>query len=170
MRVTEGLDAGPVALQEEVAIDPADDYGSLSERLAELGGTLALRALDARAAGTLGYTEQDEERATYAEKIDPGERHLDPGEPAAALARKVRALRPHVGTYIELEGGGRLGVLHAAATEAGPAAGSLEPAADALALGTAEGTLRLQVVQPPGKRPMDAEAYLRGHEAPARAL
>jgi methionyl-tRNA formyltransferase len=170
MRVTAGLDSGPVALQEEVAIDPADDYGSLSERLAGLGGELALRALDERAAGELAYRDQDEEQATYAEKIDPEERRLDPARPAAVLERTVRALTPHIGAYVELEGGERLGVRRAAAAPGGPGAGALEPDDDVLTLGTADGALRLEVVQPPGKRPMGAPAYLRGHDPPARAV
>ena len=110
MRVEAGLDSGPVALAERTPIEPADDYGTLSARLAELGGELILRALDLHAAGGLEFTEQDESLATYAEKIDPAERRLDPARPAAELERTVRALNPHVGAYLELDGGGRLGV------------------------------------------------------------
>jgi methionyl-tRNA formyltransferase len=170
MRVTAGLDSGPVALQEEVAIEPGDDYASLSERLAALGGELAVRALGQRADGVLTYREQDEELATYAEKIEPAERRLDPGRPALELERAVRALTPHVGAHVDLDGGERLGVRRARVAAAGPSAGALEVADGSLVLGTADGSLVLEVVQPPGKRPMEAADYLRGHAPPARAL
>jgi methionyl-tRNA formyltransferase len=168
MRVTAGLDSGPIALQEEVPIAADDDYGSLSARLAALGGELAVRALDRRASGGLDYRDQDESRATYAEKIDPAERRLDSAEPAAVLERRVRALTPHIGAYLELEDGVRLGVRRASVAPAGPRPGELRSADGRLLLGAADGSLRLDVVQPPGKRPMEAEAYLRGHEPPAR--
>ena len=109
MRVEAGLDSGAVALAERTPIEPSDDYGTLSARLAELGGELIVRALDLRAAGRLEFTDQDDSLATYAEKISPAERRLDPARPAAELERTVRALNPHVGAYLELDGGQRLG-------------------------------------------------------------
>jgi methionyl-tRNA formyltransferase len=169
MRVTEGLDSGPVALQEAIPIERGDDYASLSARLADLGGELLVRALDLLAAGELTFTDQDEGAATYAEKIDRAERRLDPARPATELERLVRALNPHVGTHIELESGEWLGVRAAKAVGDGPAAGEIEPSQDGLVLGTADGALRIETVQPPGKRPMPAGDYLRGHDSPPRA-
>jgi methionyl-tRNA formyltransferase len=166
MRLTEGLDSGPVALCEETAIDPGEDFASLSARLAELGGDLLVRALDLQAEETLEFAEQDEEGVTYAEKIEPGERLLDPARPATELAAKVRALNPHVGTYLELAGGERLGVRQAHVVGADVPQGALEAQDGALLLGCGEGTLQLDAVQPPGGNPMPAAAYLRGHEPP----
>jgi methionyl-tRNA formyltransferase len=166
MQVTAGLDSGPVALQEETPIGHDEDWGTLSGRLAELGGELIVRALDRRAAGSLELVEQDDSRATYADKIDPAERRLDPARRAAELVATVRALNPHIGTYIELEGGDRLGVRRATATDGELAVGELV-ADGGLRLGCAEGVLRLDEVQPPGKRPMKADDYLRGHRPPS---
>jgi methionyl-tRNA formyltransferase len=166
MRLTEGLDSGPVALREEVAIGPEEDFESLSARLAELGGELLVRALDLQAEGKLEFTEQDEAGVTYAEKIEAGDRRLDPERPAAELAAKVRALNPHVGTYLELPDGERLGVKRAAAVEAQLPPGELAEREGALLLGTGEGALRLELVQPPGGKAMAADAYLRGHPLP----
>jgi methionyl-tRNA formyltransferase len=169
MRVTEGLDSGPVALQERASIGPGEDFGSLSARLAEYGGELLVRALDLHEAGTLELQDQDDAEATYAEKIAPRERRLDPARSADELAATVRALTPHVGAYLELEGGGRLGI-----SEARPARGELPPGAleaskGELRLGCGSGVLVLLVVQPAGGRPMAAEDYLRGHAVPATA-
>lgn len=166
MRLTEGLDEGPVALQKEVAIGPSEDFGTLSERLAALGGELLVEALDLCASGRLELEQQAEEAVTYADRIDPAERRLDPRRPAEELARVVRALTPHIGAYLELDDGERLGVRRARAVEADVAAGELRSEKGALLLGCAPGALRLEVVQPPGGRPMPADAYLRGHPVP----
>ncbi len=169
MRVTEGLDSGPIALQEREPIADEDNFGTLAARLAALGGDLSVRALELRREGKLEFTEQDEALATYAEKIAPGERRLDPARPAVELERVVRALTPRVGAYLELDGGRRLGVLEARVEGSGPPPGALEAGGGSLVLGCASGALRLEVVQPAGGRPMPADAYLRGHAVPKLA-
>jgi methionyl-tRNA formyltransferase len=167
MRLTAGLDSGPVALCEETPLDPEEDFASLSTRLANVGGELLVRALDLQAAEALEFAEQEEDGVTYAEKIDPAERRLDPNLPAVELAAKVRALTPHVGVYLESADGERLGVREARVVEMGAPQGALEARDGALLLGCSEGTaLQLDVVQPPGGKAMPAEAYLRGHEPP----
>ena len=166
MRLTEGLDSGPVARSIELPLNPDEDFEQLSARLAEVGAELLLGALDEAEEGRLEFVEQDEDGVTYAEKIEPGERRLDPERPAAELAAKVRALTPHVGTYLELEEGERLGVRRAHAVGDAVECGKLEERDGSLLLGTAEGSLRLELVQPPGGKPMAADAYLRGHPLP----
>jgi methionyl-tRNA formyltransferase len=166
MRLTEGLDSGPVALREEVAIGPDEDFGSLSPRLARLGGELVVRALDLMADGSIAFEDQDDGEATYAEKVDSAERRLDPSRSAFELARIVRALTPHVGSYLESAGGGRLGVRRARPLERDLSAGEIRAEDGALVLGCAEGALQLEVVQPAGGKPMPADAYLRGHPVP----
>lgn len=168
MRLTEGLDSGPIGLREEVRIAPDDDYGALAARLARLGGDLLVRALDLRAAGELQLTEQDDAQATYAEKIAADDRRLDPQRPADELERTVRALHPHIGAYLELADGERLGVTAARAEPEGPQPGTVR-ADDGLVVGCGEGALRLLEVRPAGGRTMDAEAYLRGRGAPRLA-
>lgn len=167
MRVTEGLDSGPVAMQEELEIDPEEGFESLAARLAEASGQLLVASLDSLARGELEFTDQDESLATYAEKIAPEERRLDPARPAAELARAVRALNPHVGTYLDLADGSRLGVRAARAVPGGPPAATLAETEGELVLGTAEGGLVLVEVQPPGKRPMPSAEYLRGRPIPS---
>jgi methionyl-tRNA formyltransferase len=169
MRLSEGLDAGPVGLQEAVGIGEHEAFPELSARLAELGGELALRALDLRERGELELEPQDEALATYADKITPEERRLDPRRPVAELERVVRALGSQVGVYLELADGGRLGVRKAAAAEGRLSPGEVSAADGRLLVGCRDGALELNVVQPPNGRPMDAEAYLRGHQAPGLA-
>jgi len=160
MRPTAAFDAGPVCLQRAEAIRPDDDYGNLARRLAQLGGELLVEVLDTRPA----CREQPEEGVTYAEKIGREERRLDPERGADELERRVRALTPHVGTYVELPTAGRLGVLRAALAptdELEP--GELAARDDRLLYGAGPGALELLEVQPEGKRAMDAADWLRGH-------
>ncbi|HXS46242.1 MAG TPA: methionyl-tRNA formyltransferase [Solirubrobacterales bacterium] len=167
MGLTAGLDSGPVALREEIAILAEDDFESLSKKLAALGGELLIRALDLHEAGDLYFVEQDDGKVTYAEKIEPGERRLDPCRPAVELARTVRALTPHVGAYLEIGEENRLGVRKARAVDVSVKQGKMKAEWGALLLGCGRGALRLEVVQPQGGKPMAADAYLRGHRVPS---
>jgi len=162
MRLTAGLDSGPVCLTKREPIREDDTFGTLSARLARLGGDLLVRALDERP----GFEEQDESAVTYAEKITAEDRILDPvGRSAAELERVVRALSPHIGARLALpDGTGHLGVWGAQlATDAAREPGTLVDEAGRLLLSTADGALELTTVQPPGKKPMPAADYLRGH-------
>jgi methionyl-tRNA formyltransferase len=162
MRPTAELDAGPLCLQEPEPIAPGDDFGTLSARLAALGGELLVRALDERPT----FREQPSEGVTYAEKIGPEDRRLDPRLDAVRLERRVRALHPHAGAWLELPAGDRLRVHRAGvAADEGPGPGELAAEGGRLLYGTASGTLELLQVQPAGGRPMDAAAWVRGHAA-----
>jgi methionyl-tRNA formyltransferase len=179
MRLTAGLDSGPVCLAASEPIQPDDTYGTLARRLAALGGELIVRALTERPP----FEEQPERGVTYAEKIAPDDRLLDPARPAVELECVVRALQPHVGARVALADGTLLGVQHAAlADEASGRGEGIELAgaspaqaesrvsvrAERLLLDCTPGVLELLVVQPPGRRAMDAAAYLRGHGPPGR--
>jgi methionyl-tRNA formyltransferase len=168
MRLTAGLDSGPVCLRGEERISSADTYGTLAERLAELGGELLLRALREQPE----FEEQDERGVTYAEKIVAADRLLDPARSALELERTVRALHPHIGARLALGADEALGVRRAAVAElesaASPEQGALGADGERLLLGCAAGVLELLEVQPAGGRPMDAAAYLHGHGVPGR--
>ena len=160
MRPTAELDAGPIAVQRAEAIRPDDDFGEVSARLAALGAELLVEALELQPA----FREQPDTGVTYAEKIGPEDRRLDPELKADLLERRVRALRPHVGAYVELPWDERLGVTRAAiAPGNGPRPGELAADDGRLLYGTAGGALELCEVHPAGKRPMDAEAWIRGY-------
>ena len=165
MRLTAGLDTGPVAAREATAIHPTDTYATLAERLREIAGRLLVAALDAGPGG-LRFAEQPEAGVTYAEKIGPEDRMLTGHQDAAAAARRVRALAPHIGAAVALPGGERLGVwaAHARPGELGdPPRGDLALHGDTPVLGCADETvLVLDEVQPAGKRAMDGAAFLRG--------
>ncbi len=165
MRLTAGLDSGPVCLAASEEIRADDTYGSLAERLEQVAGRLIVQALSERPP----FSEQPEEGVTYAEKISSGDRMLDPARSAAELERVVRALDPHIGARVALGDTTMLGVKRAALTDAGPLPPGVHAREGRLLLGCADGALELLVVQPPGGRAMDASAYLRGRAAPGLA-
>jgi len=173
MRLTAGLDSGPVCLTAAEPIHPQDTFGSLAPRLSEIGGELLVRALHEHPP----FVEQPEQGVTYAEKISPEDRLLDPHRPAAELEGVVRALHPHIGARVALADGTLLGVHRARLIDA-QAAGTASPGpageADVeapgvlandgrLVLQCVPGVLELVEVQPAGGRAMEASAYLRGH-------
>ena len=107
MRVTAGWDSGPIYLAGSEPIRPDDDYGTLAPRLEELGARLLVQALDEH----LTPVEQDESLVTYAHKIGPRERALDPTQSPEHVERTIRALRPHIGSRLPLPDGSFLGVI-----------------------------------------------------------
>ena len=133
-RTIEALDAGPVAAQRAFAIALEDDAGAVYARAAEVAAEL-LR--DVLAQDEPRFEPQPEEGVTYAEKIGPEDRELDPSAPAQELVNRVRALSPHIGA--------RLGDLTVWQARVGDD-GSFEPLE----------------VQPAGGRRMPYDAYLRG--------
>jgi len=161
MSPTMEMDAGPICLQRMEPIrHPDDDYGVLSARLAVLGGELLVEALDTRPP----FRDQPEDGVTIASKIEASDRLLDPAREAAFLERRVRALTPHIGAFVLLPSGERLGVRRAAVSAAPPPPPSeFETSDGTLLFGCVDGALELIEVQPAGGRPMEAAAYLRGH-------
>lgn len=173
MRLVAGLDSGPVALRRSLPIDVDEDFGGLSKRLADLGGELLVEALGLAVSGRIEWTEQPEDGVTYAEKIESQERRINPHAAVCPVNDLIRALNPHIGAFIELEGGERLAV-----RSARPAGKGVLPELDPgeftaeqgrLFFGCADGALELLTVQPAGGKAMDAASYLRGRGAPAAA-
>ena len=154
MQMEAGLDTGAVYLLGEEPIAPDDTYGTLAARLQELASGLLVRTLDERPQPVA----QSEDGVTYADKIEPQDRTLDPAAPAQDNDRRWRALTPHIGARAELADGSMLGVVRARVVEP-DGAGPLRADRERLLLGG----LELLEVQPAGGRPMHAAAYLRGH-------
>ena len=163
MLMDEGMDTGPILLQEEQPILADDDAGSLGRRLATAGAGLLVTTLDRLAGGTLEPRPQDENVATYAPKLTRGDRSLDWNRPAGELARRVRALSPRPGASTRF----RSEVLKVMRAEAVSVAG--EPgmvlAADrsGVLVAAAQGALRLLEVAPAGRKRMSGESFVHGY-------
>ncbi len=186
MQMDAGLDTGDILLQRELAIGPEETGGSLTEKLAELGGELIVETLAQLEAGTLSPRPQEGE-STYAGLIRKEAGCLDWREPADAAERRIRAFDPWPGTYTFRAGKrvkiGRAAVLPEAGEtaeekpaqrpdgEAGedrPAPGTVLAASKkGIDVQTGRGILRILSLQPEGKKMMPADAYLRGYSLQA---
>jgi methionyl-tRNA formyltransferase len=173
MQMEEGLDTGPILMQQPRLIAPDATAGGLSAELAVLGSRLILEALDGIADGTLVPRPQPQNGATYARKIGREDGRLDWRLAAAFLERQVRALDPRPGVYFELEspvprgGGERIRVLAAIVSpdESRRAPGTVLD--NNLSIVCGEGAFRPLRLQRPGRAPLDAAAFLRGFPIPA---
>ena len=163
MKMEEGLDTGPVALQRRVEIAPDMTAGELHDVLARHSATLMVEALAALEAGRLALTPQPAEGVTYARKIDKGETRIDWARPAAEIHNHIRGLSPFPGAWCEArlaDRPERLKILRSAPAEGTGAQGTVLD--DALTIACGTGAVRLVELQRAGGKPMTAEAFLRG--------
>jgi len=167
MRVTEGLDAGPVCLVERVEIGPDMTAGELHDALAPLGAVLMVKALAALKDGTLACHAQADEAATYAPKLDNKETRINWRLLSRDVHDRIRGLSPHPGAWFEIDHNGRrerVKVLRATMAEGHGAPGTLLD--DRLTIACSEGAVRLTQVQRAGKKPVSAGAFLNGATLP----
>jgi methionyl-tRNA formyltransferase len=154
--MTDEMDAGDIALQEEVEIGPLDDYGALHGRLAEVGARLLLSCAAKLAAGTLARTPQDRSRATFTKPIEKKDLQIRTEDSAKRIVDLVRSASPSPGAWT-IFGARRLKVLQARAEL--PDAPSLS--ADGPSIQASDGRVRLLRVVPEGKRAMSGDQFAR---------
>ncbi len=161
LRVTSDLDAGPLAAQRAVPVQPGDTGGGLRENLAELGAEMLASVLEGIETGSASFQPQSGGGVTYAGKISPSECRVDWAASAGSVARLVQALSPAPGAWCVWRGK-RLRLLAAVAVEGmTDAPGTM----NGCRVACGEGWLRLLRVQPEGRQAMDADAWLRGVRA-----
>lgn len=167
MRMEAGLDTGPVYAVRTLAIGPGVTTPDLTEDLARIGANLLVEVLAGLEDGSAVAEPQDEAEATYAPRLTRADGRITWGELSAVeVDRRVRALQPWPGTVAELAGMEvRIVAGAPSALAAAPAAapGTIVAAGPhSCAVATREGAYEVHEVQPPGRRAMDAAAYLRG--------
>jgi methionyl-tRNA formyltransferase len=160
MKMEEGLDTGPVAMAERVAIGRDMTAGELHDLLARRGADLMVRALGALERGLLQLTAQLDAGVTYATKIDKNETRIDWAKPWQAVHDHCRGLSPFPGAWFELPGAGRIKVLRTTRGEGGGAPGTVLD--DRLTIACGDGAIRIVELQRAGGKPMKAEEFLRG--------
>jgi len=163
MKMDEGLDTGPVAMTERVAIEPDMTAGDLHDKLAPIGGELMVRAIDALEHNDLTFVPQPDIGVTYAAKIDKAESRIVWSQPWKAVHDHCRGLSPFPGAWCEWTENGkpvRLKVLRTTQGEGHGAPGTVLD--DHLTIACGEGAVRLVQVQRAGRGPMSAEEFLRG--------
>ena len=170
MKMVRELDAGDIYEQVETKIGARETATELHDRLALLGGDLILSTISGLVSGQLQGIPQDTSKVTVASKLTKEMEVLDPALSAVELDRRVRALNPWPGTslLLEIEKNGvvaterlkvRQTVPHPTLS---PPMGELQERAGMLVLGTAQGALEIQRLQPEGKKELDAASFLNG--------
>ncbi|MGA2893039.1 MAG: methionyl-tRNA formyltransferase [Xanthobacteraceae bacterium] len=168
MKMDEGLDTGPIALEQRVAIGPDATTGELHDELARRGAKLLPVALGALERGSLTLTPQAESSVTYANKIDKSETRIDWTKAWQDVHNHCRGLSPFPGAWFEL-GDSRIKVLRTTKGDGeGPPGTALD---DRLTIACGSGAVRIVELQRAGGKPMAAEEFLRGTAvAPASLL
>jgi methionyl-tRNA formyltransferase len=169
MKMEEGLDTGPIAMAERMAIGADMTAGELHDALARLGADLMVRALGALERGTLQLTPQGDDGVTYAAKIDKNETRIDWRKPWKAVHDHCRGLSPFPGAWFDLVPGSRVKVLRTTRGEGSGAPGTVLD--NKLTIACGDGAVRITLLQRAGRHPMDVEEFLRGARiVPGRVL
>ena len=164
MKMDKGLDTGPVALTQRVAIGPDTTGGELHDALMDAGGKLMVEAMARLEAGDLPLSPQSGDGVLYAAKIDKGETRIDFSRPAAEVHNHIRALSPFPGAWFELPVAGkaeRVKVLGSRLASGSGTAGTVL-ADDGLAIACVEGAVSLTRLQKAGGKPLEVADFLRG--------
>jgi methionyl-tRNA formyltransferase len=163
MRMEEGLDTGPIAMERRVPIPPDMTAGQIHDALARLGADLMVNALSALERSSLTLTPQPADGVTYAAKLTNAETRIDWSRPAQAVHDHIRGLSPFPGAWCELAIDGkptRLKVLRTTLAAGSGPPGTLVD--DGLTVACGDGAVRILELQRAGRQAMKAEDFLRG--------
>jgi methionyl-tRNA formyltransferase len=162
------MDAGPIVLVEEVNISKTENAGELHDRLADLGGKLAVRALDLIEKDKAEFIEQDESAATYCKKIEKKDACIKWDRPSEEIVRLIRAMTPFPGAYTFVERTRkRLKISEVRLESQKPSEqspGAVISASDkkGISVVTGDGTISIIHLAPEGGRRMSSQEFVRG--------
>lgn len=166
MQISPKMDAGDILLQKEIPLDPKETLRTYEEKAANIGAQLMLEAVDKIADGTVTYTPQDNEKATYLKKISKEDGLIDFSKPAVQIERQIRACDPWPSAFTYLNG--KMFKFWSADVIGGkspyPAGCAVNVDKKGFCVQTGDGLLRLLTVQLEGKRKMSCEEFLRGYK------
>lgn len=164
MKLVEKMDAGPIFLQNEIAVGPGETTASLQAKLIPIGAELLLETIRRLKDGSLVPSPQNDEEATFAPILKKEDGQIDWTQPAEAIERRVRAFNPWPSAYTHLQG--KLLKIYRAAiasTEEKVLPGEVVRAdKTALWVATGQGVLNLEEVQAENRKRMAASEFLKG--------
>jgi len=167
MRMDEGLDTGPIALQRPVEIPPAMNAGELSNLLAEIGAEAIVESLDLLQGDALMLLEQDNLHATYASKILDEDRVIEWAAGVREVHDRIRALAPHIGARtFHPDVTGPLKIWRSAMLDtqgAGEEVGRIQTENGRITVNCGDGRLEVLELQAPGGRRLAAREFLLGN-------
>ncbi len=168
MQMDEGLDTGDMLLKTEIRLDETETGGSLHDKLAAAGAELCVRTLKGLEEKTVVSEPQGESPTAYARMLDKKLGNIDWSRDAGSIERLVRGLNPWPSAYTNWDGK-VMKIWEAKAekreTETGGVPGTvISVEKDGFCVETGDGVLKVLALQIPGKKRMDADAFLRGYE------
>lgn len=168
IRINERLDEGDIILSRKYPIDGEDTNITLTEALSALGADALLEAVEMIESGKANFEKQNGKEATYAPKLKKEDGLIDWSEPAASIHNKVRGFIPWPGAYTHYENKS-LKILktklsgQAYDKKALPGEIIDIKAGEGVVVSAGSGYIAITHLQLEGKKPMDTDAYLRGH-------
>ena len=176
MRMTAGLDAGPILLQNEVEIGADETAAELSRRLAATGGDLIVATLEGLAAGSIRERAQNDSLSTFAPRLEKDDAEIDWSLGSGAIYDRFRAFQPWPGLRGRLRGEPiKIVACRPASPAVSPDSEAAEPGtvvvvSDAIGVACGGGTrLEITALQRPGRRPLDARTFANGERLEAGA-
>jgi methionyl-tRNA formyltransferase len=162
MKIDEGLDTGPVVAERSTAISDDDTGGSLTARLAHMGAVLVDDTLPGYLSGSRKPVPQITAGASHAAKLSKTDAQITREMSVESVHRIVRAFTPRPGAWVATDHGSLRILGSQAAGMPAQEPGVVGPIGDDVVLGCVDGGLGLTTVQPEGKRPMPASAWMNG--------
>ena len=163
MKLDEGMDSGPILAQEQVSIDEEETALVLTRRMFDLGADLLVDTLPRWSSGKIQATPQDESRATFSTLVKKEDGEIDWTDDAERIAKMVRAYDPWPGTFTHWDG--KLLKILNSTSMAGDAPPGQVVGLDGggIGIGTGHGLLAVGRLQIEGRRPSDAQDFVRGY-------
>tara|TARA_B100001559_G_scaffold42125_1_gene31135 strand:- start:189 stop:1088 length:900 start_codon:yes stop_codon:yes gene_type:complete len=161
MKIVEKLDAGPVLLKSKIKINKESNYHDISEKMSTLGAKLILDALNLIQSGKAYFTDQNEDEATYAKKIDKKESKVNWNENASNIIAKINALSPTPGSWFDLSGS-RVKIIRAKEVNITGKPGVIIN--ENFTIACSKNAIQILELQKEGKKKMSAQEFLRGNK------
>lgn len=169
MQMDEGLDTGDMLMKTEIVLDEKETGGSLHDKLARAGAELCVQTLEALKDGTAVREPQGESTTEYARMLDKGMGRIDWSKDAKSVECLIRGLNPWPSAYTEWNGRTmKIWEADVADIDEGREPGTvIRVERDGFCVQTGRGSLKVRSLQIPGKKRMDAGAFLRGYQVDA---
>ena len=161
MKIVEKLDAGPVLLKSKIKIDKESNYQDISKKMSTLGAKLILDALDLIKSGNVNFSEQNENEATYAKKIDKKESKINWKDNASNIVAKINALNPSPGCWFNLLGS-RIKIIKAREVNIKGQPGAVLN--ENLTIACSTNAVQVLELQKEGKKKISVQEFLRGNK------
>ncbi|GAB1441462.1 methionyl-tRNA formyltransferase [Ignavibacteriales bacterium] len=162
-KLADKVDTGNIYLKQEVEIEESDNFGSLYEKMANVGADLVINTVEMLASGNIHLQPQDDSLASPAPKITKEICQLDFNNNAISIYNLVRGLSPYPGAFF-LHNNKHFKIYKTALSEQTIPSGQFITTKRQIFVGTGNGSLEILEIQPEGKKRMTADEFLRGYK------